>query len=651
MKTILKWAWSGCRAGIAAAFGAAVALYVILLLTHGHLFVSVRDYIIPPLLYASHLTAILGTFGLGAGIFWGAVFSLRGVKAGPRRRDALCIATCIPGAVGFFALLWVGIALFPDLDGRTWAAGLAVFAACLILLRLLSRPSLEPALHAMVPPGGPAIALILIVAAASALAPRLKPAHLCARPSETLDQAQRGEGGAGHGLMNVLLITVDTLRANHLGCYGYTRNTSPAIDSLAARGVLVSNAYAQRPKTSPSFATILTGTYPQRHGVRGVRRILPGAAYTLAESLHDLGYRTCGVVTNGNLFPAFEFDQGFDEYFFGHSTAGEGTEIALRWLRDPGPSPFFLWVHHTDPHTPYTPPPPYDGLFVKEGGSQSKTLKKIKRRALGGVLPNKLIDGPLDLDYYISQYDGEIAYTDRCIGELLSCIRGLGIADSTLVVFTADHGESLGDHDYYFQHGLLAYEASSRIPLVFSMPGVLHSHVCGGSLFESVDIMPTILGLLGADVPPTCQGASRTQLLMGADGGNEGPAGRAYVEAGYTHHYGPGLTFALVKDRYKFVTRDASWTIRPRHVWEFINCLVAFVETGAASDELYDIESDPGETDNLIADRPELAASMEAELTSLLRRLRGAGRLPKDGKREELDERTIKSLKALGYIQ
>jgi arylsulfatase A-like enzyme len=183
------------------------------------------------------------------------------------------------------------------------------------------------------------------------------------------------------------------------------------------------------------------------------------------------------------------------------------------------------------------------------------------------------------------------------------------------------------------------------------LPGSLAASVEDRILFESVDIMPTIIGLLGAQPPASCQGESRAARLKGAESYADGGGGSAYIEAGYSHYYGPGLTFALVKGRYKFVARDSRWTIRPRHVKEFLQSLVAFLETGAASNELYDIESDPEERNNLIDELPAVAASLKTELSSTLARLENAGRIPVDQDRSDLDEQTLKSLKALGYIQ
>jgi arylsulfatase len=511
-----------------------------------------------------------------------------------------------------------------------------------------------------------------------------------ARPVEARDEDLFGEAGdedrsidegsEGREVYNILLLTVGTLRADHLGCYGYPRETSPSVDSLAAEGVLFLNAYAQRPKTSPSFATTMTGAYPQYHGVRRAGRVLPDAAYTMAEMMKDLGYATCGVVTDKSLSPEIGFDQGFDEYFFGHSGAREGSKIAIEWLSENRSKPFFLWVHHADPHAPYEPPPPYDESFVgvvgalrgcesrgarggENSGSRSdagrgdrtRALEIVRPGGLGGVFGDLIIDGPLDRDYYISQYDGEIAFTDGRNGELLSALRALGSDDSTLVVFTSDHGESLGEHDYYFRHGLFAHDASARIPLVVSLSGVVEGGAVDDGVVESVDLLPTILDIIGAEVPSSCQGESfalgmipglRESAASGdtqeenvevpgpvraSTGTREEPPmdrGYAYIEAGYGPHSGPGYTYAVTDGRLKLIMRDSAWVIRPRTVREFLYCLNALFEGGADPPELYDTSRDPDECVNIFSQRPNEARLLEMELLSFLENVRKDGRLP-----------------------
>lgn len=726
------WIWPGLRAGLFAAFASGLLLYLFLLAFFGHLFTNTYDYMLAPILFVSNLSVVFGLMGLIAGLFWRTACSITRRRVHRSNARALCMCTCTAGASAFFVGSWVAFGVFPGEDWRTLFGllGTAILAAGLVWL--LYRGAFRHFWVSIMPSSRGALALLILSAFGIVLGKSVRSEYLTARPevyvtgisdSGAPTSGERGDEGAGGGAgggksssnqnlpggpggsgsntmssssggssatpaeqsrdgrPNVLLLTVDTLRFDHLGCYGYGRRTSPSVDSLAADGVLFSHSYAQRPKTSPNFASILTGTYPQRHGVRRTKRPLPGSAYTLAEVLKGAGYSTCGVVTNGNLFPAFGFDQGFDDYRYGHGGAQGGTEIALEWLEGERAAPFFLWVHHTDPHTPYRPPAPYDDVFAAEVEYGLHPLDVVRVSPLGGVHPSLLIEGPLDLDYYISQYDGEIAYTDHWIGVMLQGLRAKGLAENTLVVFTSDHGESLGEHDYYFEHGLLPYDQSSRIPLIFSMAGSMGRGAVDGTIFESVDIMPTILGLLGMEVPPTCQGADLSDRVnaladpeatgpgryepygRGDEGGESGSGGRsgdgkgdyggarlAIIEAGVGHHSGPGYTFAVTDGRYKLVVRDIAWVVRPHHVLDFIYMLNALFEGGADHHELYDLLADPGETVNRIGDFPDETLRLRNGLDTFLERMMEGGALPPDAREIALDEETVRSLKALGYI-
>jgi len=697
------WILPGIKAGLLAALLSGLFLYFVLLVFFRHLFTTSYDFMLAPILFVSHMSVILGTFGVLAGLFWRLVFGLRRRRAYREEAHALCVSACLAGAAAFFAGAWVAFGLFPGRNGRTVLALLCVAVVGRILVRALNAAFARRSIAKLMPSNRAALALVILSAFGTVLGKSVRSEYLTCRPNELVESEGNGGDSQPGGLRaNLLLITIDTLRADHLGCYGYARNTSPSADSLAAEGVLFAKAYAQRPKTSPSFASILTGTYPQRHGVRRTRQVLPGAAYTLAEALRDAGYHTCAVVTNGNLFPAFGFDQGFGEYLYGHSGAREGTEIALERLGEGLREPFFLWVHHTDPHTRYQPPRPFDEMFAKEVLYGKRPLRVLRGGELGGVRRWVLIEGPLDLDYYISQYDGEIAYTDHWVGALLAGLRELELSDRTLVVFASGHGESLGEHDYYFEHGLFPYEPSARIPLIVSFPGVAARGARDSTVVESVDIMPTVLDLLGLEVPSTCQGESLvpavpalTTPTQGRDGrgagagetrgggsrrpssargdrpgpgaragrqrggerrqraaGSGGETGRlAYVEAGYGHHTGPGYTFAVTDGRYKLVVRDIAWVVRPRNVKSFLYSLNALFEGGAAGHELYDLVADPGETRNLIGDLPGVASAMRERLDVLLDRLVEDGALPPDEKGQPLDEETVRSLRALGYLK
>lgn len=426
-----------------------------------------------------------------------------------------------------------------------------------------------------------------------------------------------------NGRWNVLLLTVDTLRADHLGLYGYGRPTTPVLDALAASGVVFENTFCQRPKTSPSFATILTGTYPARHGIHDAMQLLTPANTTLAEYLADVGYTTGAVITNGNLYPAFGFDQGFESYEYGHKDADAGADLAITWLeqRDDA-SPWFLWVHFTDPHTPYSPPAEYAAMFDR--GEQS------------------------DLQHNIDLYDAEIRFTDAQLGRILDAVDRNGMRGRTLVVFTADHGESLGEHDYYYNHGLHPYEPSARIPLIVSAPGTIAVASRNSALAGGVDILPTVLDMAGIDMPEVVQGRSLVAATLGLDAGERD---FVFIEAGYGLHDSYGITQATRRANSKYVHRLTRWALMPRDPASMLWSMNARIENGLAPDELYDLGSDPGETVNLILADPERSRAQREVLAAFARQIYAAGPLDADGATPGLDRETVKSLRNLGYIK
>jgi arylsulfatase A-like enzyme len=427
---------------------------------------------------------------------------------------------------------------------------------------------------------------------------------------------------------NLLLLTIDTLRADHLRCYGYARNTSPALDALAKSGVRFTHALCQRPKTSPSFATIMTGTYPARHGIHNAMQELKPANRTIAEYLGEAGWTTAAVITNGNLYPAFGFDQGFGTYVYGHKDAKTGTDHAIKWLEQNAASaePWFLWVHHTDPHTPYSPPAPYDTMFGHDDERQRSATER-----------------------QIDLYDGEIRFTVDQMGRLIEWITANGLSERTLIVFTADHGESLGEHNYYYEHGLHPYEPSARIPLIVAAAGVVPKATTSSALVGTVDILPTILGALDVDFESSVQGRSFLSSALG-DGDAE-PNDFVFIEAGYDEHDLAGRTIALRRNTMKYVHRLTSWARRPRGLGSFIWTMDARLEGGLAPDELYDLRTDPAETVNLLISKQKLALNERKVLKAFAELLANAGNIYTDGKLTEFDEETYKALRSLGYIK
>jgi arylsulfatase len=262
---------------------------------------------------------------------------------------------------------------------------------------------------------------------------------------------------------SAVLITIDTLRADHLGCYGYAPPTSPHIDALARQGTLFRQARTTLPRTTQSVASILTGRLPKTHGARGLFAHLPEANLTIAEALQQAGYRTAAVVSNTFLRRGQGFEQGFETYDnpearWDADSAAAVSDAAIAWLdRAPQGAPFFLWVHYLDPHWRYEPDPSWARTFDPSFEGPFTVYQDLDaRRYTKGRM---IFDPPLtprQHEHVAALYDGEIAQTDAAVGRLLARLDR--VAPSLLVVLTSDHGESLGEHGYHFAHGEYLYE-------------------------------------------------------------------------------------------------------------------------------------------------------------------------------------------------
>ncbi len=401
---------------------------------------------------------------------------------------------------------------------------------------------------------------------------------------------------AGQSRHNLLLVTIDTLRADHLGCYGSERVRTPHLDALAARGTRFRHVIAPVPLTLPSHASILTGVYPLHHGIRdNTGFILAPEQVTLAEILSSLGWETGAFVGSFVLDARFGLNQGFDRYasdfdLSGLDTiapgliqkrAGEVKAAAVDWLRRrPHPErPFFAWVHFYDPHAPYDPP----GEFART--------------------------------YAPHLYGGEVAYVDQVVGELLDDLKALGRDQDTIVIVTGDHGESLGEHGEK-THGFFIYEATQAVPLIWFTPGA-----DGGRVVETpvrlIDIAPTILQQLGLRVPASMQGTGLLRALMG----REPAASPAYAESYYPRlQFGWSELRSLYRPPYKYIE--------------------------APEPELYDLSRDPGETRNLYSSQQSLGRSLRQELMELIQRYSAGAAGPS----RQLDAETAAALASLGYV-
>lgn len=317
---------------------------------------------------------------------------------------------------------------------------------------------------------------------------------------------------------NLIIITVDTLRQDHLGCYGSDTKTT-ALDKLAAEGFRFRDCVTVAPTTLPSHTSLFTGLYPARHGVRLNGRFqVPDEAQTLAETLLAKGYRTAAFVGSAVLNKHYALDQGFQIYnddvgsdvnsAQAQRRAADVSHAAIDWLEGVK-TPFFLWVHYFDPHGPYDPPPPYDSNYY-EGNPRSP--KYTSMEGIPVVYYQKL-DGITDIRYPLAQYKGEVTYTDNAIGQLLEAVDRRGLRDNTLVLMTADHGESLGENNYYFDHGETLHDTSMRVPLIIRAPWLEGTRVVEGPV-SLVDVYPTVLDILDIEVPEGIQGQSVADYLV-----------------------------------------------------------------------------------------------------------------------------------------
>ncbi len=397
---------------------------------------------------------------------------------------------------------------------------------------------------------------------------------------------------------NVLFITLDTVRADRLGCYGCAEAQTPAIDRLAGRGVLFEQAMAPVPITLPSHTTMMTGLLPPEHGVRENDDLSLGAGVpTMAELFKAGRYETGAFIAAFVLDGIFGLARGFDTYDDALGSAGNTADkrlekerpadkvvdAALAWLEEKKGSPFFCWVHLFDAHAPYTPPAPFDARFS---------------------------DRP---------YDGEVAFADSQIARLIEWIERNGLAKKTLVVVAGDHGEGLGEHGE-LRHSVFLYDTTMRVPLIFSLPGVLAEGVRVSGPVGLADILPTIIASVGLEEPAEpLRGRSLLPVLHGADRGRDFDPRGQYGESNYPFdYYGWSPLRSLTTQQWKYIR--------------------------APIPELYDRTSDRGEEINLADRKKDVVDSLDKRLTDMEKAM-----FLRKTERLDLSAAQRKRLAALGY--
>ncbi|MGH9868231.1 MAG: sulfatase-like hydrolase/transferase [Candidatus Polarisedimenticolia bacterium] len=405
-----------------------------------------------------------------------------------------------------------------------------------------------------------------------------------------------GCGGPAKPPARVVLVTIDTLRADRVGAFGATRKITPTLDALAAEGTVFESASATIPLTGPAHAGILTGRYPLATGFRNNgTAILPPEETLISETLRAGGFSTAAVVSCLVLSSHFGFSQGFDLYYdeditsqigrglwFEERKADKTVDRTLRWVESEKEHPFFLWMHLFDPHHPYDPP-----------GAD--------------------LNSPVE-----PRYDDEIAFADKHLGRFFDALKAMDLWDDTLVIVSGDHGESLGDHEEAY-HGIFTYESTMHIPFIVRLPGAPRGRRVADQV-SLVDIAPTILQALGKPVPPEMQGVSLVDAVRGQ---GRVPARTAYLESIYgATSYGWAELRSVRNERWKYIDLPTP--------------------------ELYDLRADPKEEKNLALTDPARAAELRAELGRVQSDLAASQR--GESSASSLDDEMRERLLSLGYI-
>ncbi len=437
----------------------------------------------------------------------------------------------------------------------------------------------------------------------------------------------------------VILITCDTLRADRLGFAGYVRRVSPNLDALAAESVVFENAWSAAPLTGPALSSLLCGRFPDEIGAGPTNReIIPEEVVTIAEVVRDAGIATAAFVSNGVLRrppPADGYvglQQGFDVYDdemnakernrnLLERTADACTDSVLRWLADQGDAdPFFLWVHYQDPHGPYTPPLEHLTRLERPPITEDRLPRSTTNSGRGAIPKYQYIAGLETPQPYEDRYDAEIRFFDAEVGRLIDELRRRDMLDDSLLVFTSDHGEFLGEHDYWFCHGETVFRELVHVPFFVRFPRATSSSTkppLGGArrvqdLVGHIDVWPTIVEAFGLDAPKS-RGTSlfATQL----------PTGRVLPQ-----FLGPVRN----PNRHLGVT-DGRWRV---------------LMVKSSDPQLFDLSQDPGEKRDVAAANPDVIESLRTRYTEFMSE---DMRPWSTAARPELDAATKRDLGNLGY--
>lgn len=420
---------------------------------------------------------------------------------------------------------------------------------------------------------------------------------------------------------NVIIIAVDTLRANHLGCYGYPRNTSPIIDKFAEGGVKFTHCYTPSPLTTPAFASMLSSLPPYKHGAKRNGMSVFNRTKILPQYLKRQGYYSGAFISNYTLKKDLtRLNRGFDTYtevldkkrwlrlFLSEGDAKDVSEKASRWLYQNSKRKFFLWVHYTSPHEPYVYHKEFDKGFEEVDPSVYPEGSRFKK---------------------IRKYDTEIGYDDHYIGQLIKKIKEFGLYDDSLIIFMADHGESFGEHNY-FTHGRKLYNSGLHVPLIVKLPGNENAGAVIERNVSLLDIAPTILSQLGIQTPEDMEGEdlfnpkSEERVLY-----FEAYKGVADSNRGELFHLKVSpIRYGMLKDNVKLIYDNHKY-------------------------EAYDVEKDWFESQNIYKNPDSQMAALSGMLSKFKVNVEEFIEYSKKyfKQRSKLTKEEIEKLKSLGYIK
>ena len=477
------------------------------------------------------------------------------------------------------------------------------------------------------------------------------PSRFIGQPSAPV-AAQPLQRGETQARPNIIFILIDTLRADHLPMYGYSRQTAPRLAELAKNGMTFKRMYAPSSATRPSVASLFSSLYPVAHKTNHERDYLPDSIVTLAEALSSGGYQSLAIAANPNVSPVFGFAQGFDHYemaradsafkitalgsvaedalgrrfvdqFFYRGTGIAGTadvmtDLALRRMAERERKPTFLYVHYIEPHWPYAPPRPYDRAFdaarhppIRVGDVDPLSL------ASDGIAPDR-VSRTLD------QYDGEILFNDHHIARLLDGLASMGVLDNAVIIVTSDHGEEFWEHGHG-GHDKTLYEEVLHVPFLLSWPGRIPAGSTYDGMVNLVDVMPTLVDFAGLKAAPGLQGFSMAPQVLQQVPAN--PNRKFFAQQTNNQR-----AIEMVRhQRYKFIRH-----LRGPH---------------AGLEEFYDLERDPLERTNLAPMAQTQIAAWRKELDLFAKLAQRADLLVAHQQVDKLDEDMVKALRSLGYLQ